>query len=553
MAENKVIPTLQVADLPSVAVSRMAPTGSPPMLSPHANPGDEWEGDSVTLLDDSQKSYTEPGRVHLLNLLSYLLDYGDQVALITGVAGLGKSYMLKQLQLSPGSHWRLCVVDAASQVDDRQFFLGIAQGLGVSPVTLGDNWQLALREHLGGLARSTMIPVLAVDNAHLLPPARLSLLLQLYHDCMVDGRTTLRLVLFGEKSLAALFAKVQEKGPALLAREFELNPFTREQADEYIRSRLKVSNGLQRELLSEAWLAWAYKQTAGIPGAINEFLEEKSPQLNQAGPGGRARLLWSTMSLLLVLALAGTVWRGYPEWINRTTETLMTVLSSGEDETPALVMEQQGIAEVAVVIDEAQPDSQLPEIPPVDQESLQASAPMEAEHVHEPQATSDATLPAAIPEVVQQEAVVMPTETASPPPELEQQTVEEAVSPPMAEEDAEVALAPPPSDELPQQRNNIKAEGWLLQQDAQTYTLQLLGVHNEAALLKFIRDHTLQDHVAYYHKLRNNQDWYVLVYGVYADGVKAREARSQLTKSLQKLKPFPRQLADIQRDINATP
>ena len=149
------------------------------------------------------------------------------------------------------------MADAAQHVDDRQFFLGIAQGLGLSPVALRDDWQAALGKYLADVSRSMMTPVVAIDNAQHLSEKRLAILLQLYSDSMIDGRATLRLVLFGEKSLSALFEKEKEPGSRLSFREFELHPFTREQSDEYIRSRLKVSNDLREDLLSDAWLEWA--------------------------------------------------------------------------------------------------------------------------------------------------------------------------------------------------------------------------------------------------------------------------------------------------------
>ncbi|OGT20201.1 MAG: hypothetical protein A2V90_03690 [Gammaproteobacteria bacterium RBG_16_57_12] len=528
--DDKVIPTLQVEEIPSEPLEKLDADDLPPILSSRVDPAHDWPSEHLLPEDDAPEAFAEPGRVHLLNLLSYLLDYGDQIALVTGVAGLGKTYMLRQLQIRLGINWRLCVADAAQHVDDRQFFLGIAQGLGLSPVALRDDWQAALGKYLADVSRSMMTPVVAIDNAQHLSEKRLAILLQLYSDSMIDGRATLRLVLFGEKSLSALFEKEKEPGSRLSFREFELHPFTREQSDEYIRSRLKVSNDLREDLLSDAWLEWAYKKTGGIPSAINEFLKEKTAPVNPAASRfnlprlSKGILAAAALVLLAVLAV----------WLYQEKSTSLT-------EAPR--------ERVALDLPPAQEpiEQAMPEAAKDESVAAGASVPTAA----------DAVQPTLVAEATQMQTDTRPE---SSPPEPAIPAVEvSAVKPqhetipstaPQVQPSVTVVIPPRPAETL-QAEEPVNREAWLLRQSRTSYTLQLMALNDEGAVKKVIMDHGLKSPVAYYHKRRDGQDWYVLVFGVYATPDKARAAHERLPKALQKNKPFPRRIGDIHQEINA--
>src|SRR4030065_1151998 len=91
--DDKVIPTLQVEEIPSEPLEKLDADDLPPILSSRVDPAHDWPSEHLLPEDDAPEAFAEPGRVHLLNLLSYLLDYGDQIALVTGVAGRGTTFL----------------------------------------------------------------------------------------------------------------------------------------------------------------------------------------------------------------------------------------------------------------------------------------------------------------------------------------------------------------------------------------------------------------------------------------------------------------------------
>ncbi len=86
---------------------------------------------------------------------------------------------------------------------------------------------------------------------------------------------------------------------------------------------------------------------------------------------------------------------------------------------------------------------------------------------------------------------------------------------------------------------------WLWSQDPSRYTLQLLGGHDRAGVLRFMQQHQLLGKAAYFRTRRDGRDWYVVVYGSYPDRAAARAARDLLPAGIRKTRPFVRQFSEI--------
>ncbi len=117
---------------------------------------------------------------------------------------------------------------------------------------------------------------------------------------------------------------------------------------------------------------------------------------------------------------------------------------------------------------------------------------------------------------------------------------------PMAEtRAAEVAIRQQTADDGPH------GEDWLLAQEANAFTLQLLGTGKRQALLAFIERHALRDQAAYFSTEREGRPWYTLVYGIYPDRRSAQAAAAALAEKLRALHPWTRSLGSIQAVIRA--
>ncbi|MDY6790275.1 MAG: SPOR domain-containing protein [Thermodesulfobacteriota bacterium] len=97
----------------------------------------------------------------------------------------------------------------------------------------------------------------------------------------------------------------------------------------------------------------------------------------------------------------------------------------------------------------------------------------------------------------------------------------------------------------------IHRESWLLAQNSSHFTIQLIGLHNEKSIHKFIAKYKLFNQAAYYKTLYRKKDWYPLLYGVYPSRKEASSAIKKLPQELRKLSPWIRSFSSIQQIIKS--
>ena len=96
-----------------------------------------------------------------------------------------------------------------------------------------------------------------------------------------------------------------------------------------------------------------------------------------------------------------------------------------------------------------------------------------------------------------------------------------------------------------------KREAWLLAQNANSYTLQLVATSSKDSATQFIRKHKLLSRAAYFQYRRDGKRWFSVVYGMYPTRSQAKKAIASLPKAIRKSEPWIRQLKDIQDAIRS--
>ena len=90
----------------------------------------------------------------------------------------------------------------------------------------------------------------------------------------------------------------------------------------------------------------------------------------------------------------------------------------------------------------------------------------------------------------------------------------------------------------------------LLAMDSKRYTIQLLGGSREAAVKDFLKRNKLGN-AWYANTLRGGKDWFVLYHGSFASRQEAKNALAKLPAKLRKMQPWPRKLAEVQKNLSA--
>ncbi len=91
----------------------------------------------------------------------------------------------------------------------------------------------------------------------------------------------------------------------------------------------------------------------------------------------------------------------------------------------------------------------------------------------------------------------------------------------------------------------------ILDKNPKHYTIQLLGSGSEKGIIGFINENKLSKNTHYYRTKRNGNAWYILVTGDYSSQAEAERAIQKLPVGVQSLKPFTREIDSIHKVISS--
>lgn len=81
------------------------------------------------------------------------------------------------------------------------------------------------------------------------------------------------------------------------------------------------------------------------------------------------------------------------------------------------------------------------------------------------------------------------------------------------------------------------------------YALQVFGTHNAARAAEMVQNYVGKADLVFYETRHNNKPWYAVIAGPYSGSEAARRGIDALPDSLRRLRPWPRNVASIHRDI----
>ena len=509
--------------------------------------------------------YAEPSRQQKLDILLHLTQYGNELVLVTGPSGSGKTTLLQQYIKKALPNWVVARVDAQTGLDERKLTQQLFHQMGMDfhGATHSELFE-HMQHHFDALQHSARQAVLLIDNAEHLPVTALNRVLEMAALVSADNKPLLRIILFGTKQLNENFdGPLLDPHAHIVQRSVELPPFGPEQTTHYILHRLSAANFSADKPFTDAALHKIHKQSNGWPGRINSLahnlLIETLPTGGLGGTSGFNKLhaAGALGGLLVIGALLFfqdeltalfeaeptrmTSQADVPPVATPTTET--TPLEATPD-TTASTEETQPTENASPALTEGGGASHLSAMPgntadtadTADTENLAAE-------------TTEATMDVADNAASQQTAPPAETPVTQPP------VVEAPIAktPPTAETLPPVKTTPasqpsPIPDDLPGFRN-----AWILQQDPNQFTLQLVAGYNIKTLRDFIRQHPVDGPLAIYHHTRKGKPWFGLIQQRFPSKQAAVTARSQLPAAVQKEGPWVRRFAALQKDLRRAP
>jgi general secretion pathway protein A len=207
--------------------------------------------------------------------VSSALSDANGVAMLQGPPGSGKTTIMQEQLAWLKREAPVAFLDGGREAT-RPFVAGMLAQFGVDIIPDGDAQMLrVLSNYLAQQTKAGRAPILVVDNADRLGSSTLSLLNWLAAQDVRD-QWALRIVLTGEERLAELAANhsmrhLERRHPAV----FSLNPLSRREAVNYLRTRMIVAGAEDPEQIFPLDVCERlHELSRGWPGQLNDLAME---------------------------------------------------------------------------------------------------------------------------------------------------------------------------------------------------------------------------------------------------------------------------------------
>ncbi|MEM7019373.1 MAG: AAA family ATPase [Pseudomonadota bacterium] len=460
------------------------------------------EQDLNTLfLESGGEFYPTPELNQRLNLILYLLENSEQLLFVMAENGHGKTTLLNQVIKGAKENWKIFAPAGSPDLTKTRLMASLLSAFNVRHEGKPEHILYeTLRSHIAATHYNSQLPILIVDDAHMLPLETLSLIVDLV--MRGEARTRLRVLLFCEPQInSVLTAPEFEIVRNTLTNTLDIPPFSEKQVRTYIQWRLKKAPLISDSAFSNSTFRKIYHESEGVPAAINELAqevvdEELAESSLAAIPDdfddeeGDQHTIWVAGIVVLLIVLIFGVYQ--------IKNYLLGIPPESADDKPVL----NTLSPPAK--DSAESLSLMPEATGISEESRN--------------------------DELTEEIVVDEDETVLTPEAYDEH------------------------DSMP----GIKTALWLLKQPSEKYTIQLVGKHTENELQSFIElnrgqldaSQPLASYLTVYPDDKT-KDWYVVMYGIFDSYDEANEELAELPASFINVhRSWINKLSGVQKQIN---
>lgn len=492
----------------------------------------------VDSLDDV--FFITPELNHRVELVKHLLEFSQQLLIITAEKDSGKSALFQYLYNHIKDNWSVSYIIAGNEMDNVNLAGEILRGIFEEDDTGNEDAVDRLNEYLVYCDRNHTLPVVLIDEAHLLSVDVLEFVLKL--NKLSANNTKFRFVLFGQESLNDSLEDPRVKIlTAGILHHISLPSFTKDQVSAYVEYRICACGQITEYPFTEKDMNHIYKVSGGIPGKINLLARqamqdpvERSSHRDRFQSPLKIIINPIFMGMLVTLIIAGYLF--FSDTTDDTTSEQISINLPPEQALPLANSRQQDLPEQTpedIVIDGAnaadtgtdttdeapvEADESIAAVMTETGEDLVISKPLSPQEVlAESPATDSTTRPAPVVEAEQEKVAVNPLLGSG-------------------------------------IFSGLKGADWLHQQSPEQYVLQLIGARDIKTLEAFLQgQNQLRDKLAVFSTINAGKPWYVLVYGIYPDRAAALAELKRLPGRVKAQKPWPRPMASIQLDIEMKP
>lgn len=224
--------------------------------------------------------FASPELSQRADLLRHLTENSNLIPLIRGVEGMGKTTFIRNLLSLAPENWIPVKVnaDVMLQPDALLAYLADLFDQDDRSEQLFDD----LISYFEDLRHDGFLPVIIVDDAHLLPEASVITLLRL-HERSTDERPLAQILLFAEPEIDELLKTPQLRVMNLQSLQLlDMPEFTLEQTGLFLEHLLSAKDASLVDSLTASQIEMIHDETGGLPGLIREHAKSLTASTNPA-------------------------------------------------------------------------------------------------------------------------------------------------------------------------------------------------------------------------------------------------------------------------------
>jgi DamX protein len=496
--------------------------------------------------DYSFPLFTGAGRRQVLDQLLHLCQFSNQLLVITGESGVGKTRLAHALADSLEENDHLCFLAMSPGQTLEQLLRAIAESfnLDIAETATADKLIQEIEKFielhaLNQEADSDGLVLLIIDNAEHLDAQCVAAI-----GALLDNKPQpypLHIILAGEPVLVSRVNNIESEH--LQISDFHLPAFTLSETVDYLNFRMEMADYLGPEIFTEAIVDPWWRQAHGQLSLIHESAQDKLLQ-SVLPPSETKRLgfpIFHILAISAVIAVAGVFYLYLDKQPEKNTEVLVAIPKTNSQSSIVVTAQSQAVADTQAPVEPI-----LQSLPDVSVDQLPAeNLPIATEVVS---SVASSTIPQPIVDVqdvkmaeVKEPIVTTDSSTSV----MANNTIES--NPPST---ADVTRLTEPKPRITSPSGELTAnEQEILSWSSSEYTIQILGVSNLKSAQDFVNAQSNRSELLIFETRRAGKKWYVVITGHYASNAEARTAAARLPASQRESGPWPRQIKVIQQEI----
>lgn len=461
--------------------------------------------------------YEEPSRKQRLGTLQHLTQFGNELMIVSGPKGSGKTTLLQQFIATSPKTWKFAHIEAQNGIDERKILQQIYRQMGMEykGATHRDLLE-QMKIQFDLLQRKGQYFVMLINDAEQLPVTAIQKVMEMASLLSTVNKPLLRVVLFGTETLMGkLNDPLLDQYSSLPQRTMVLTPFSEEQTAQYVLHRLSAANFSNNDLFTPSVVHKLHTESYGWPARINEsartiLIKSLPKEMRDSSPDFDTKTFHASRLFGLVLTIG--IVASFFVFQDDINHWVSQISDKNNNNSYTSLSPREKMAPAENVGKSPKPGTK-PEITLVEK-LKQRSLARSVEAITTAKVETAPSQP--------KTAVKQQSKTDGAP----QNTFDIATIP--------------------------RKEPWILDQNSNHYTLQIVAGESLKTIEEFIANHKLFSDIAFYRSVRGGKPWYGLIYGTYPGKNAATSAINQLPKKIQSLKPWVRSIDSIKNDIYKT-